>query len=506
MKSRVPHSLAAMAVAIFIALVPAGPSSAEEDGTPVPIGAYRSLHSSILNEERTLLVNTPVGYDETEVHYPVLFVLYGGGYFAESVHIVDRLQEAGLIPQLLIVGVKNVDRYRDNLPVDRRGGKGGAEDFLKFFTDELIPFVEDNYRTKDFRILLGPQAVASFSLYALMERPGLFNVNIITNPFWNRSVREYFIARAEDFFTGRDALESFFFVTCNTADDDEATMDYLGRLKATVESARVEGFTMLINRQAEAEARGLIPSPGLKEGLMEYFKGYAYPEDRNQDGLEDIRRYYEDLSKEYGYEIDLPEKVLVRQGDRLQRGGDSGRARILFEYVAEHYPSNLDCYHRLAELHRASGEYERAIDYYEAFVARRREPFIVQRMEGLRKYVNESAAYAVERAMLDSGTDAGRARYEGLRADSRNSLYFDESEFNSLGYSLIARNMLGAAIEVFKMNVEMNPESANAYDSLGEAYMLNGETEPAADSYRKSLELDPENANAVEKLNELGSR
>jgi len=65
--------------------------------------------------------------------------------------------------------------------------------------------------------------------------------------------------------------------------------------------------------------------------------------------------------------------------------------------------------------------------------------------------------------------------------------------------------MLDAAVEVFRANVEMNPESANAHDSLGEAYMLKGDREAAIESYTKSLELNPENSNAVEKLENLNA-
>ena len=59
------------------------------------------------------------------------------------------------------------------------------------------------------------------------------------------------------------------------------------------------------------------------------------------------------------------------------------------------------------------------------------------------------------------------------------------------------------SIEIFKMNVELYPDSANAYDSLGEAYMKKGETELAINNYEKSLKLDPENDNAKRQLEEL---
>jgi tetratricopeptide (TPR) repeat protein len=490
------------AAAVFLS---SAHSSAQEDGSPVSIGTYRMLHSQILDEDRTLLVNLPRGYEETTLHYPVLFILYGGqvqGYFAESVHIADRLQEASLIPQLIIVGVKNVDRYRDNLPADRNGEKGGAANFLRFFTEELIPFIEGSYRTKDFRILLGPQAGASFSLYTLMERPDLFKVNIITNPFWNRSVRSYLLARAGDFFGSEGALKNFLFVTCNTSDDNEATMAYLDSLTAIVGEGKKSDFTMILNPAGERED-DFIPSPGLKEGLKTFFRRYSLPEDGGIDGLDDLKRYYESLSRDYGYDVDIPEFTLIRQGGRLEESGRFQEARTIYEYVAVQYPHDLNSYHRLAELHRRLGDYDRSIEYYERFLERRHEPFIERRMTSLLRYVTESAAHAVEEAIHDSGIKAGVARYREIMSDDQSRLYFDEGEFNALGYSLVAGGMVDAAIEVFKMNVEMNPQSANAYDSLGEAYMVSGDHERAIENYTKSLKLNPDNANSRKMLDEL---
>jgi len=489
-----------LALAVFIL-----PIWAQGDGDPVSIGTYRKLYSKVLDEDRTLLVNLPRGYDETTHSYPVLYILYGGqveGYFAESVHIVSRLNEASRIPDMIIVGVKNVDRYRDCLPINRNGEPGGANKFLKFFEEELIPFVDRSYRTKDFRILLGPQAGAAFGVYTLMENPGLFRVNIVTNPFWIRANREYMLEKAKDFFGKEGSLNNFLFMTSNTNLDNDVTIEYLQKFKTVVENGKKSDFTLIINELEKRES-GIISSPRLREGLEEFFKDYRFPQDIQIRGLEDLKAYYKDLSKKYGYEVDVPEFTLVRQGDRLDERGKLDEAKIIFEYIVEKYPSDLNSYARLADLHRRWGNYELAIQYYEELLKRRRMPFMEGRLNSLKKYLNESAAYAVEKAVTDSGIDSGIAKFRELRSKKDQKLIFRENDFITLGYNFMTRGMMDAAVEVFKMNVEMNPQSANAYDSLGEAYMRTGDKEKAIKNYKKSLELDPDNDNAKQMLKEL---
>jgi CubicO group peptidase (beta-lactamase class C family) len=96
------------------------------------------------------------------------------------------------------------------------------------------------------------------------------------------------------------------------------------------------------------------------------------------------------------------------------------------------------------------------------------------------------------------------AQYRELKAGKTASQYnFDETELNQLGYQLLQMKKVTEAIEIFKLNVEMYPQSANAYDSLGEGYMVHGDKDLSIANYRKSVELDPKNTNATAKLAEL---
>ncbi len=80
-----------------------------------------------------------------------------------------------------------------------------------------------------------------------------------------------------------------------------------------------------------------------------------------------------------------------------------------------------------------------------------------------------------------------------------------EWDINASGYILLRHEKIKEAIEVFKMNVKLYPESSNVYDSLGEAYMKDGNKELAIKNYEKSIELDPKNDHAqkmIEKMKE----
>lgn len=114
------------------------------------------------------------------------------------------------------------------------------------------------------------------------------------------------------------------------------------------------------------------------------------------------------------------------------------------------------------------------------------------------------AVASIESALIGSGPEAGIARFRELQ-EQFPAGPATENQLNSMGYRLMGRELLPAAIEIFKLNVEIHPQSANVYDSLGEAYMNNGDTDLAIRNYERSLELNPENTNAVQILEQLRS-
>jgi pimeloyl-ACP methyl ester carboxylesterase len=68
-----------------------------------------------------------------------------------------------------------------------------------------------------------------------------------------------------------------------------------------------------------------------------------------------------------------------------------------------------------------------------------------------------------------------------------------EDEMNSWGYELLQTGDIKKAVDVFKLNVSLHPDSWNAYDSYGEALLKDRQKEEAVKMYRRSIELNPGN-------------
>jgi tetratricopeptide (TPR) repeat protein len=121
------------------------------------------------------------------------------------------------------------------------------------------------------------------------------------------------------------------------------------------------------------------------------------------------------------------------------------------------------------------------------------------------RQLKESAAAKVERAIDEGGVEAGTTLYRELVATKDAEVYFDENEFNMLGYRFLGDGNVDEAIAVFELNIDHFPDSWNVYDSLGEAFAVQGDTERAIELYRRSVELNPDNANGVRALERLGA-
>ena len=152
---------------------------------------YEEFSSSKLGESRKLKIQLPRNYDEnTEKAYPIVVVLDADYLFEPVAGNVDYFSYWEDMPESIVVGIMQGDsRYDDCsyddinfLPADK-----GA-DFFEFIGLELIPYIDDNYRTAKFIIAVGHDFTANFINYYLFKDPPLFNGYINLSPDFAPSI------------------------------------------------------------------------------------------------------------------------------------------------------------------------------------------------------------------------------------------------------------------------------------------------------------------------------
>jgi len=162
----------------------------------VKLGFADSIQSSILKEKRKIIIHLPDDYDTSKETYPVLYLVDGdSNSLLETVAAMNKLGWDENIPKMIVVAIRNTDRDRDMLPLSTKQYTvpvAGAEQFLSFIGDELIPQIDKKYRTNQQRILCGKSLSGLFTLYALLTKPQLFESYIGRSAGWLGDMNDYF--------------------------------------------------------------------------------------------------------------------------------------------------------------------------------------------------------------------------------------------------------------------------------------------------------------------------
>jgi tetratricopeptide (TPR) repeat protein len=479
---------------------------AGQEGSPLSVGTLRKLHSEILKEDRTLSIRLPSDYSRTRLSYPVVYLLYGDqteGYFAETVFSLERLEGGAEIPEFVLVGVHNTDRYGNLLPFKSDGSPGGADTFMDFLEKELFPFVEAEYRTKPYRLLIGPQAGAVFGLYTLGRHPALFNAFILENPFWaHENCRNAIRTGLQEYAAAPPpAVRSVFINTF----DKTGFQDHSATTQALVdflrEFDRVKPAELRIWRRHLAEPT-FVPSLELKQPLRTIFEGFYPPGEKALNSLADIQAYYREAGKRFGFDVEPPAFFLAIKSDEFSQAGRAAAAQDVLEYSLGLRPEDSNAGFRLANLFFGAGDLDRAEAIFRRMQEGRPDPFFASRLDAIERMRKGSAAYALSQALKD-GLPTARAKLAALEKTKDAGIYFDEREFNAMGNRLLGQGRVDQALFIFEANARRHPESWNAHDSLGGAYLKAGRTRDAVRSYERSLRLNPNNTNAKKMLETL---
>lgn len=144
------------------------------------------IFSPSLKQNYRIRVRLPGNYHTNpQQDYPIILKVDGQWDFLLASNVVNCLYFDGQMPEAIVVGVDwgevkgdiQAVRAIDLLPspIAHYPESGGAKDFTNALAEEIIPQLENKFRSNGKRYLLGGSWGGLYVTYALLERPDIFD-------------------------------------------------------------------------------------------------------------------------------------------------------------------------------------------------------------------------------------------------------------------------------------------------------------------------------------------
>lgn len=341
-----------------------------------PIPERLVIHSDILKEDRTILVRMPAAAKRSNDHYAVLYLTDGDGHINEIGSTIDFLVNNDRMPPLIVVGITNTDRNRDLTPTraDMKGpgGKvamafptsGGADKFLDFIQNELIPQIEKRYSPQPYRIFAGHSFGGLFAIHTLITRPNLFDAYIAVSPSlqWDDGRT---LHQAQQFFANQKELhKTLFFSLASEGNTPNPMGANFEALQTTLSNDLPKGFVVKSDRYRD-EDHGSTVLRAHYAGLRTIFDGWQMPRDMMtglpEGGLKGIEQHARELSDRYHMTVSV-EPSINQLGYVLLEMKKTDEAIAAFKRNVELYPDSANVYDSLADGYEAAGKTQLALE------------------------------------------------------------------------------------------------------------------------------------------------
>ncbi len=354
---------------IFLFSVALVSAQIKSTNTPITLslGEEIKMHSTVLKEERSLLIHTPRDYDTTDKKYSVIYVLDGNNHFSHTVNAVNTLTEFGRMPASIVVAIPNNRGTRGRDLANQR------DNFKKYIKEEVIPFVTKNYRTNKTKTLFGHSLAGAFTLNYLVTEPQLFDNYIAASPvvqIFNSELHNKF----STFFKTLPNIDKSVYFTLTEA-NAESTIVY-NAMNKFVDLFKKEAPKSLRWKYNFIENHVHMTTPYITiyNGLNQVFSDFqaptfhSYQDYAKKGSLEGLKQYFARRAKKYNVSSVITDETLRMLADVLYRDQKEKLAEELLILNTKNHPNSIGALNSLARLYRRLDKIDTAKETYKKII------------------------------------------------------------------------------------------------------------------------------------------
>jgi len=229
---------------------------------------------------------------------------------------------------------------------------GGADKFLKFFEEELIPTINQRYRSAPYKVFAGHSLGGLLAVHSYLSRPGLFDAHIAVSPslWWDDKLM---LKRAEAVFAKGKAQGVLFM---SLGDEGKRMQEPFDGLRTMMEKNAGPDFHFG-SQLFPDEDHGSVVLRSHYHGLRKVFDGWHLPHEANfQQALE----HFAKLSKRFKYTITLPEQMANGMGYFYMSEKKFDQAIEVLTWNTKTYSASANTYDSLCEALDKAGKLPQA--------------------------------------------------------------------------------------------------------------------------------------------------
>tara|TARA_R110002074_G_scaffold40494_11_gene108397 strand:- start:493 stop:1656 length:1164 start_codon:yes stop_codon:yes gene_type:complete len=336
---------------------------------------YKKYESEELKDIRDVSIYLPKSYNKDSIsNFPLAIVLDGHKLFDLYVGTSNYYASQDNAPEQIVVGVNMEDTRNKDAGYDVTNSNltSDSKRFYRFLRDELIPFVEANYKTSPFITIVGESLTGNFITHFLKEKDPIFNAYICLNPTLAEDINTQMQSYKLDRFGTVD--NTFYFYLSGNPFAKGQKLTKIKTFGKFMKSVGIDNFNVVFDELSSSPSSSSVIGEGMSRAFAKVFEIYSgiTAEEYDTkiknlsppDAIAYLEIKYLDIEFLFGSNIGIRQRDVIAIEDIILDKENGDYLDDFGKMILKLYPTSEMGHYYLGRYYESGKDYTAALEQY----------------------------------------------------------------------------------------------------------------------------------------------